>query len=46
MLVIEDILLSEHDGGVGVERMAVRHIKREVSASRVVKWPKRKYRFQ
>ena len=36
MRVIEDILLSECDGG-GERRMAVRRVEREASASRVAK---------
>jgi len=46
MRVIEDILLSERDGGVRTRAMAVCRVLREASISRVVKWLKGKYRFQ
>ena len=45
MQVIEDILLSERDGGVEAGVMAVCRIERDASASRAARLYTRKSRF-
>ena len=43
--VIEDILLSEGNGKSGSKGNGRALVRKEASASRVAKYPKRKYRF-